>query len=424
MDNRLEAYFATLRSSSLKETIKHRAANWQLYAAATGSALAMMTSVSAANIGSGAGTMTAAAVASVLASRRGVASSGVRLAMAGQDPGAGLFHGAANALAHTSQSQAPAISPNGITPVWSTVDIIAPAEYVSIYGTNLASETAYWDGNFPTTLGGTSVTIDGKLAYLVYVSPGQINLQVPDDTTTGRVSVVVTTANGSAAAPVTLSPFSPSFLLLDVIAGDGFVAGIIPRSDGTGEYGGGTYDILGPTGNIFGYPTVAAEPGDVVELYAVGLGPTNPEVPAGEPFSGAAPVTTPFFLYINSVPVTPLFVGLSSAGLYQINFVVPPGLGEGAVPIEAVAGGKESQPFGVFALAGNGGVTTTATSHRGTVRTGTPGPGQGTAPGTEPSPPGTSPPGTSPPGTSPGTFGTDAHSVHRPYVPRLRFPVE
>ena len=55
---------------------------------------------------------------------------------------------------------APAITTGGIVP-----GTIQPGEWVSIYGTNLASETATWTGNFPTSLGGTSVTIDGKPAY-------------------------------------------------------------------------------------------------------------------------------------------------------------------------------------------------------------------------------------------------------------------
>ena len=110
-------------------------------------------------------------------------------------------------------------------------------------------------------------------------------------------------------------PIWPSFLLLD----SKHVAGIILRSNGSGAYGGGTYDIIGPTGNSLGYPTVAAKAGDTIELFAVGLGPTNPAVPAGQAFSGAAPTTNPVTLLINNVSVTPTFAGLSGAGLYQIN---------------------------------------------------------------------------------------------------------
>lgn len=61
----------------------------------------------------------------------------------------------------------------------SSANTVAPGEWVSIYGQNLAGSTLAWDGTFPTSLGGTSVTIDGKSAFLSYVSPGQINVQVP-----------------------------------------------------------------------------------------------------------------------------------------------------------------------------------------------------------------------------------------------------
>jgi hypothetical protein len=120
--------------------------------------------------------------------------------------------------------------------------------------------------------------------------------------------------------------------------------------NGSGAYGGGTYDILGPTGTKLGYHTVAARPGDIVELFAVGLGPTTPAVSAGKAFTGAAPVKHPISLFINNVSVTPTFVGLSSAGLYQINLNVPSGLGQGAVPIVVVAGGLQTQMHVRFSL--------------------------------------------------------------------------
>jgi len=230
----------------------------------------------------------------------------------------------------------------GVFPVGSSVATIEPGEWVSIYGANLASSTVTWNGDFPTSLGGTSVTIDGKAAYLWFVSPGQINLQVPNDTATGPVSVVVTTASGTATSTVTLGPFAPAFLLLD----SKHVAGIILRSNGSGAYGGGTYDILGPTGNSLGYATVAAAAGDIIELYAGGLGPTNPPVPAGQAFSGAAPAVDPVTVLINDMGMTPAFAGLVGAGLYQVNLVVPAGLGTGDVPLIATVGGAQT-PSGV-----------------------------------------------------------------------------
>ena len=235
--------------------------------------------------------------------------------------------------------QAPAITSGGIVPVDSSSATIQPGEWVSIYGTNLAAANATWTGNFPTSLGGTSVTINGKLAYLWYVSPGQINLQAPDDTTTGTVPVVVMTANGSATSTVTLAPFAPSFLLLDTK----HVTGIILRSDGTGAYGGGTYDIVGPTGSSLGYPTVAAKAGDSLLLFGVGFGPTSQVVAAGQAFSGAASTTNAVSVLINNVSVIPGFAGLSGAGLYQINLILPAGIGTGDVTLAASVNGVPTQ---------------------------------------------------------------------------------
>ena len=136
---------------------------------------------------------------------------------------------------------------------------VQPGSWASIFGNNLATGIATWNSDFPTTLGDISVTIDGKLAYLWYVSPTQINLQAPDDGNTGApVKVVLTTPTGIATSTVTLGQFGPSFSVLD----GKHVAGIILRSDGSGAYGGGTYDILGPTGTSLGYKTVAAKAGD------------------------------------------------------------------------------------------------------------------------------------------------------------------
>jgi uncharacterized protein (TIGR03437 family) len=188
----------------------------------------------------------------------------------------------------------------------------------------------------------------------MYVSPGQINLQAPDDTARGTVPVVVTTAAGSVTTTVTLSDFGPSFSLFEDQTGRPYVAGIIVRKDGSGAYGGGTYDILGPAGNALGFATVAAAPGDTVELFGVGFGPTKPPVAAGKPFSGAAPVTSNYKLYINRVAVDASFVGLSGAGLYQVNLTVPQSVGGGDVPIRLIIGGStQTQPTVFFPLAGN-----------------------------------------------------------------------
>jgi uncharacterized protein (TIGR03437 family) len=243
-------------------------------------------------------------------------------------------------LSPASGGNAPTIGTGGVVPVDSTVNTIQPGEWASIYGTNLASGNASWNGDFPTTLGGTSVMVNNKPAYLWFVSPTQINFQAPDDTATGIVNVAVTTAAGTATSTATLAQASPAFLLLDAK----HVAGFVVHTDYS-------IDILGPTGTSLGYQTVAAKAGDVVELFGVGFGPTNPAVPAGHSFSGAAPTTDSVQVQIGGTPVTPLlFSGISAAGLYQINLTIPSGLGTGDKPLIATVGGVQTQSTVVISL--------------------------------------------------------------------------
>jgi uncharacterized protein (TIGR03437 family) len=102
-----------------------------------------------------------------------------------------------------------------------------------------------------------------------------------------------------ATSTVTLALVAPSFNVLDAK----HVAGITLRSNGSGAHCGGAYDIIGPTGSSLGYPTGAAKAGETVELFGVGFGPTNPAVPAGALFAGAAPTTNPVTLSIDNVSV-------------------------------------------------------------------------------------------------------------------------
>jgi uncharacterized protein (TIGR03437 family) len=253
--------------------------------------------------------------------------------------GAGAAWIFTSASGPTVQSNAPSIYPAGVVPLGSSASTIQPGSWISIFGTNLAAQPASWNGDFPTSLAGTSVTVNNKRGYLSFVSPGQINLQAPDDTTAGPVTVVVTTANGTAMATVTLAPIAPSFALVD----GKHVAGIITHSDGT-------YDYVGPAGTSFGYPTVPAKAGDIVTLFGVGFGPTNPPVPSGMPFTGSAPTVNPMVLSLNNVKVTPAYSGITASGLYQFNFQVPAGAGTGDVPLQAAVGGVQTPSGAVLSL--------------------------------------------------------------------------
>ncbi len=213
----------------------------------------------------------------------------------------------------------PVIAAGGVVPLYSSTPVIQPGSWISIYGTDFAKGTFTWAGDFPAALGGVSVTINKKPGYLWSVTPTQVNLQAPDDTTTGKVNVVLTNANGSASATVTLAAASPSFCLLP---GSQYAASVIPTPDGTGTYGGGTYDLMGPLG-AFGFKTRPVHPGETLVLYGVGFGPTKPVVPAGIAFAGAAPTTTPVTITLGGIAAKVLFAGMTSAGLYQINVIVP-----------------------------------------------------------------------------------------------------
>jgi uncharacterized protein (TIGR03437 family) len=158
---------------------------------------------------------------------------------------------------------------------------------------------------------------------------------------------VVTTPYGSSTTSVKLADASPS---LSVLSDGKHVAGIILRDDGSGQYGGGTYDILGPTGGSLGYSTVPAKPGDSVIIFGVGFGPTTPSVAAGQTFAGAAPLANPVSILVNGVSVAPVFAGLSAAGLYQFNLTIPSGLGDGDVSVAASINGIQSPSGVIFSL--------------------------------------------------------------------------
>jgi uncharacterized protein (TIGR03437 family) len=139
-----------------------------------------------------------------------------------------------------------------------------------------------------------------------------------------------------------LARSGPAFLLLN----SRYATGVIPTPNGSGAYDGGAYDLLGPTG-YFSFSARPVKVGEVLELYGVGFGPTNPPVPAGQAFSGAAP-TLPqtVTITIGGVPATVQFSGIVSAGLYQLNVVVP-SVASGDQLLQASAGGAQT-PGGVY----------------------------------------------------------------------------
>jgi uncharacterized protein (TIGR03437 family) len=191
---------------------------------------------------------------------------------------------------------------------------IAPNTWVQIFGVYLTLNTRSWEasdfvnGQMPTELDGVSVTVNGKSAYVAYISPKQVNVLTPPDLAQGYVPVQLTN-NGSTSAVymAQVEPLAPAF----------FVFGSGPYVAAT--HADGTY--IGPTSLLPGL-TTPAKPGEVVVLYANGFGPTVPPVVAGSSQQSGILSPSPV-VDIGGTPAVTQFAGLISPGLYQLNVVVP-----------------------------------------------------------------------------------------------------
>jgi uncharacterized protein (TIGR03437 family) len=173
-----------------------------------------------------------------------------------------------------------------------------------------------------------SVSINGKNAFVYYVSPNQINVQAPADSLTGAVQVVVSNANGnSPATTVELRSVLPGFFRL--------AENYVMATDSTGAY-------LGPANLVSGLATIPARPLDTIVLWGTGFGPTNPAITPGETVGSPSPLLNPVTVRIGQQAAQVLFAGMTDAGVYQFNIAVPD-LSNGDYPVVAeVAGVRTS----------------------------------------------------------------------------------
>ncbi|HYL74060.1 MAG TPA: IPT/TIG domain-containing protein [Bryobacteraceae bacterium] len=123
----------------------------------------------------------------------------------------------AGAQTATGQSYAAAIKPSVAAPVTvsaaSGLAPVAPGSIVSIYGTNLATAaTSATMLPLPTNLGGVSVTIGNTPLPLFYVSPQQINADIPDSVNTGPAVLTISTPSGPLTSSVTLVAVAPGLI--------------------------------------------------------------------------------------------------------------------------------------------------------------------------------------------------------------------
>lgn len=183
----------------------------------------------------------------------------------------------------------------------------APGTLISIYGSNLSSLAAQATGlPLPFELAGTVVQINGANIPLYYVSPNQINAQIPFEAAGGPAQVRVRTIAGdSQMVSLSLSATAPALLSR------------IGNGNGNGFFLNSDFQVI---------DTFSAD--EYIVLYATGLGGTTPPAVSGMGGAQTEPLNRVSLMpqvYIGDTAAQVLYCGLAPGlvGVYQINVRVP-----------------------------------------------------------------------------------------------------
>ena len=192
---------------------------------------------------------------------------------------------------------------------------VAPGGIVTLFGSDLAASAAFSNAlPLPTNLGGVQVTFDGVVAPIYSVSPTFIQVQAPLEIA-ARIVAVQVERDGMASTPFTVE-------IADAAPGIFSVNG-----KGTGQ------GLIYVNGQLADFNSGAAF-GDVVVIYATGLGATDP----------AGRCVSPASVVIAGREAEVLYAGLTGGfvGLYQVNVILP-GVGvDQEQPVRIVADGRSS----------------------------------------------------------------------------------
>jgi uncharacterized protein (TIGR03437 family) len=219
------------------------------------------------------------------------------------------------------------VNPNAGTPSIASLangasfrQAFAPGMVLSVFGSQLAASTAA-AASVPLTtqLAGTSATVNGIAAPLYYVSPDQINLQIPYETTSGTAKLAINN-NGNVV--------STSFAVQ--LAAPGI--------------------FVDQSGAVV--PANNAVRGNIISLYLTGAGSVSPAIITGTAPSVATAIsslpapTEPTLVTIGNVRAPIQFVGIPPGlvGVLQINCQVAAGTPAGAQPVVVSIGGVSSAP--------------------------------------------------------------------------------
>jgi len=230
---------------------------------------------------------------------------------------------------------------------FATGQAVTPGSLVSIFGTDLASSSAGASSiPLPNELLDVSVTMNGVTAPLTYVSPTQINVQVPWELSnpSGTAALVVT-RDGVPSPPLNFQLASAVPAIFTLQSGTGQAVAI--NLDGS---------FAAPKNSVAGSAAHPASAGDTIIIYATGLGPVTPPAQDGNNSIDELrkTVTTPKVL-VGGVPCKVLFSGLSPqfVGVNQLNVTIAPGTPAGnAVPLQIQMDGVMSSDKVTIAVSG------------------------------------------------------------------------
>ncbi len=207
-----------------------------------------------------------------------------------------------------------AVAPPQISAVVNAADgtsPVAPGGLISIYGSNMAATNqATSTLPLPTAMGQSCLVINGTLTPLIFVSPTQINAQLPS-LVNGSATMTIHTPGGvSDNFKFSANATAPSVFLSGTAGPETGLATIVRADNG---------QLVTPTNPIHA--------GDTIIIYLTGLGATTPAVKDGMPAPGSplasalvAPTVT-----LGGTALGVSYAGLvpGEVGLYQINASVP-----------------------------------------------------------------------------------------------------
>jgi uncharacterized protein (TIGR03437 family) len=277
--------------------------------------------------------------------------------------------GGAVVLINTTPARPPALAPNGVRSVANGAIPNPPGSLVYAQGRYLANVTPKpliatstpLPAHLQDNLDDVSVTVNGAAAPMYYALPNYVCFQLPweTDLSTGTATMVAT-RNGAASAPLQFSvaKFSPGIF---TTAGSGVglawaIYAVPSKIDPKGT-------VAQPTDSVPGQVGVPATGGDLLYIYAGGLGPVGPKtMPDGQapcPLTAPCPATynatdysttTKPTVMVGGIPATVLFAGLHPVypGLYLVYFKIPAGVPKGnMVPIQLSINGLSTDPANV-----------------------------------------------------------------------------